>query len=120
MDAFLTTLALLLIWHAIADYPLQGDFLASAKNRFRPIPGVPWQWALGAHAAIHAGGVWLITDSAALGLLQFVAHAAIDDWKCRESDRIEGALLLRLAFHLDQFAHLAVMVVTAAIAAVLA
>lgn len=28
--------------HALADYPLQGDFLARAKNRTAPIAGFPW------------------------------------------------------------------------------
>jgi hypothetical protein len=28
--------------HALCDYPLQGDFLARAKNRAAPIAGVPW------------------------------------------------------------------------------
>ena len=32
----------LMVGHALADYPLQGDFLAKAKNRTAPIPGVPW------------------------------------------------------------------------------
>jgi hypothetical protein len=51
----------LLTAHALADYPLQGDFLSKAKNRMAPIPGVPWRQALGAHAFIHAGAVALIT-----------------------------------------------------------
>lgn len=34
--------AALVAGHALADYPLQGDFLARAKNRAAPIPGVPW------------------------------------------------------------------------------
>lgn len=34
-----TIFALMLAGHALADYPLQGDFLAKAKNRANPIPG---------------------------------------------------------------------------------
>lgn len=72
----------LLFWHALADYPLQGDFLARAKNRSTPIEGVPWYQAMGAHALIHAGGVAFLTGSLWLGLAEFVAHFLIDDAKC--------------------------------------
>jgi hypothetical protein len=54
-----------LVGHAVADYPLQGDFLA-------------WTQALAAHALIHAGAVALATGSAALGVPEFACHAAID------------------------------------------
>lgn len=74
-------LFLLLVAHALCDYPLQGDFLAKAKNRLAPIAGVPWWQALVAHALIHAGAVYLITGSAAFAVVEFVAHAAIDDAK---------------------------------------
>jgi hypothetical protein len=33
---------LLLVVHALCDYPLQGGFLARGKNEINPIPGVPW------------------------------------------------------------------------------
>ena len=89
------TLFLLLVWHALADYPLQGDFLARAKSRAAPIPGVPWFQALGAHSLIHAGGVAWITGSLWLGLAELVAHALIDDAKCNG----------RLSFNADQAAH---------------
>lgn len=36
------TALMLLAGHALCDYPLQGDFLAKAKNRAAPLPGVPW------------------------------------------------------------------------------
>lgn len=88
---------LMLVWHAIADYPLQGDFLARAKSRAAAIPGVPWFQALVAHALIHAGGVWLITGSAWLGLAELLAHALIDDAKC----------MGRLSFNQDQLLHVA-------------
>ncbi|WP_312052289.1 hypothetical protein [Brevundimonas diminuta] len=51
--------AALIVAHVVCDYPLQGDFLAKAKSRFAPIPGVPWQQALGAHAIMHGGAVAL-------------------------------------------------------------
>jgi len=99
-------LFLLLVAHAIADYPLQGDFLARAKNRTAPIPGVPWWQALGAHALIHAGGVGIVTGSATLGACEFFAHWAIDDSKCCG----------RLTFNQDQGLHFVCKVAWAALA----
>ncbi len=93
---FFEMFLLLVAAHALADYPLQGDFLAKAKNRTAPIPGVPWYQALGAHAAIHAGLVGVITGSVWLALLELVAHFVIDDLKCRG----------RLSFNQDQSGHL--------------
>ena len=85
----------LLVGHALADYPLQGDFLSRAKNRTAPIPGVPWYQALGAHALIHAGVVAYLTGLWWLGALEFIAHAVIDDAKCKG----------RLTFNQDQGLH---------------
>jgi hypothetical protein len=99
----------LIFGHALCDYPLQGDFLAKAKNRSAPIPGVPWWQALGAHAAIHGGAVGLITGFWWLGLLEFVAHFLVDDLKCRG----------RLSFNGDQAAHLICKVMWVAVVAVI-
>ena len=79
----LERLSLLIVGHALADYPLQGDFLSKAKNRTAPIPGVPWWQALGAHAVIHGGIVAIITRDWRLGLAEAAAHAVTDDLKCR-------------------------------------
>jgi len=92
----ITMFFLLAAWHALADYPLQGDFLSKAKNRLSPIPGVPWFQAMGAHALIHAAGVGILTGSIWLAALEFVAHGVIDDMKCRG----------RIGFNADQFLHL--------------
>lgn len=73
---------MLIIVHCVADYPLQGDFLSKAKNHNAPIPGVPWKTALASHAAIHAGGVWLITGSWGLAFCEFINHMLIDYFKC--------------------------------------
>lgn len=99
MNVFL----LMLAWHALADYPLQGDFLAKAKNRLTPLPGVPWFQAMGAHALIHAAGVGAITGSVILSLAEFVSHALIDDLKCAG----------KLSFNGDQAVHVACKVLWA-------
>lgn len=100
----------MLVGHALADYPLQGDFLAKAKNRTAPVPGVPWYHALGAHAAIHGGLVWAITGLWWLGAAEAVTHWFIDDTKCRG----------RIDFNLDQALHVGCKVVWALYAALLA
>lgn len=91
-----TMMALLLFAHALADYPLQGDFLSKAKNRTAPIVGVPWWQALTAHAVIQAGFVGVITGSIGLAFAEFVAHWLIDDLKCRN----------RIGFNTDQALHI--------------
>lgn len=101
----MTTLLLLLVVHALCDYPLQGDFLSRAKNPTAPIPGVPWLWAMTAHAAIHGGGVGLVTNSTSLGVAEFVAHGLIDWAKCRGW----------LSFSADQWLHIACKVVWAGV-----
>ena len=97
----MSTLFALLIGHALADYPLQGEFLAKAKNHKIPITGVPWYQALGAHALIHAGVVWTITGFWWLGIVEFFAHSFIDYMKC------DG----KIGFNLDQSLHLICKVV---------
>lgn len=92
----ITVFALLVFGHALADYPLQGDFLARAKNRASPLPGVPWWQALAAHAVIHAGMVGLVTGSLALALIELAMHALIDDLKCTG----------KINFNEDQMMHL--------------
>lgn len=86
----------LLVAHALADYPLQGDFLSKAKNRLAPIPGVPWYQALGAHAVIQGGLVALLTGMPLLGLAEALIHAATDDAKCAG----------RISFNTDQAIHI--------------
>lgn len=87
--------------HALADYPLQGDFLARAKNHRAPIIGVPWYQALAAHAIIHGTFVGIIAHSIPLAMAETVAHAGIDYLK---SDS-------RIDFNTDQILHVGCKVV---------
>lgn len=75
-------LILLFAGHALCDYPLQGDFLAKAKNHRSPSPHKHWFCAIFAHSMIHCAMVYLITGSVALGLAELVIHAATDYAKC--------------------------------------
>jgi len=76
-------LGLLIGAHFLADYPLQGDFLARGKNRTAPIPGIPFWHPLAAHSAIHGLFVGLITGSLILAIAETAVHAVTDDAKCK-------------------------------------
>lgn len=70
------TLFWLLVSHAVCDFGLQNDYMARAKN---PANGhQEWWMVLSAHAAIHAGGVALVTNNLLFGLGEFMAHFVID------------------------------------------
>ena len=95
----------LVIGHAFADFPLQGDFLSFGKNRHIKPPSLAdgkappkdlWIYLMAAHCLIHAGFVLLITGSAILALVEFVLHFIIDTIKC------EGYT----TFQVDQWLHL--------------
>lgn len=93
----------MLIGHAVADYPLQGDWLSKAKNRkLELVPGQTiYPLALLSHAAIHAGAVKLATGSWLLAGAELLAHTEIDDAKCKGL----------LSYNADQLLHLACKVV---------
>jgi Protein of unknown function (DUF3307) len=95
-------LAKLLIGHALADFPLQGDAMARGKNRHSVPVGIPpgqkpvavWFHYLTAHALIHAGAVWMITGNHWLGLAEGMVHWVIDFVKCENwTDPHEDQLL---------------------------
>ena len=95
----------LAIGHAIADFPLQGDFLARGKDRHQAFiqlvdgqenPKYLWAYLMTAHCLIQAGFVWIITGSALLGFVEFVLHWIIDAIKCDN----------RTSFEVDQLLHL--------------
>jgi hypothetical protein len=75
---FIHLLFMLIAAHALCDYPLQGDFLAQAKNRNTPVGKVFWPHALFAHSMIHGGAVVLLTGSVVLGVAEAVIHAVTD------------------------------------------
>ena len=88
--------ALLVFAHFIADYPLQGDFLAKGKNRLQPIPGIPFWHPLTAHAVIHGGFVGIITGSLWLGIAETIVHWITDDAKC----------IGKISYNADQAIHI--------------
>jgi len=95
----------LLIGHAVADFPLQGEFLSRGKNRHLAPPPLAdgdssprrlWIYLMSAHTLTHAGFVWVITGSALLAFVEFVVHWIIDFLKCERST----------GFELDQWLHI--------------
>ena len=68
----------LAVAHALADFPLQGDYIARQKNRSSSTSAAEWFVALMAHSLIHAGGVWLVTGSMLLGAVELLLHGLID------------------------------------------
>lgn len=82
----------LLVGHALADFPLQPEFVAAGKNRHRrPDPSkIPpgqkytpcWPYFLSAHALVHGGAVALATGVWWLGALETAAHWLTDFGKC--------------------------------------
>ena len=92
----------LLIGHALADYPLQGDFIANFKSYKTKLgKETVWPYVLGSHCLIHAGFVWVITGSMMLAVFELAAHFVIDMLKCGGKTN----------FHIDQWLHVLCKVV---------
>lgn len=66
------------IGHALADFPLQGDYLARVKQRRNASTIFEWIAALTAHSLIQAGAAWLISGSILVGVIELVLHWLID------------------------------------------
>ncbi|WP_367873520.1 DUF3307 domain-containing protein [Luteolibacter sp. Populi] len=77
-DGALALLFAFAIAHALADFPLQGDYLAREKQRSTATGTKEWLIALTAHALIHSGGVWIVSGSVLLGAIELCMHWLID------------------------------------------
>lgn len=89
-------LFLLIGAHYLCDFPLQGDYLAKAKNRNTELGKDIWAHALFAHGMIHAIFVFMITGFMTLAIMELIIHMHTDYQKC------EG----RISFRTDQMIHL--------------
>lgn len=89
---------LLIFGHVLADFPLQGDFLAKYKNlnfiRNAALEG-PWWLVMSSHCYIHAAIVGLLTGSYLCGIVEFISHFVIDTMKTKKW----------ISFGLDQALH---------------
>lgn len=92
---FFELLFLLMVGHAIADYALQNDFMAAAKNHKTELGKVYWKWVLPSHGLIHAGFVYFIAGSFVLAIAEFIIHTITDYLKC------DG----KIGFQTDQWIH---------------
>jgi hypothetical protein len=90
-------LVALFVLHSLADYPLQGEFLAQGKNPNTPLGKMFWPYALSSHALIHGGAVFLITGSVWLCLAEAVIHAVTDLLKCDGKITMLGDQLIHYA-----------------------
>lgn len=86
--------------HFVADFPLQGDFLANNKGKY--------DYLLLVHSAIWAGTISIglyLTGDFALWKAAFllVGHFLIDRWKARKKDKTHA---LTWDLWLDQLLHM--------------
>lgn len=105
MYEFTLTFAVLLGFHFLCDYPLQGDFVA--KFKARKIDGkhnIFWKHCLTSHSYIHALPLLLLTGSLLASAFLFVTHWIIDFLKCEN----KISLNQDQALHLIVIAHISV------------
>jgi hypothetical protein len=102
LDA-IQVIVLLTAGHALMDYPLQGEFLSTCKNRHllaeRKDPTRPvsiWPICMTAHCLLHAVMVWAVTGCFILCLVELALHWIIDFAKCESWT----------TFHQDQWLHI--------------
>lgn len=88
------TFFLLLCVHALTDFQLQNGAMHEHKRRSYGDPH--WYYWLTAHALICGGGVYAVTGSLFLGILETITHWVIDYAK---SDK-------KIDLHCDQAAHI--------------
>jgi hypothetical protein len=97
---------LLLIAHAFTDFAFQTAAMAKGKNRHRKPDYIPegqtpvqvWFYYLTAHALINAGGVYVVTGSATVAVLEFVVHWLLDFAKGENWTNPHGDQLAHFAF----------------------
>lgn len=112
----------LFVGHALGDFALQNNWMATYKSRHNTPniksarPDLIWLHVLSAHCSIHAGftalAVLLVSNSLGLALIigvaEFAAHWIIDFAKSES----------KFGFHTDQFLHYGCKVLWAVIAIV--
>ena len=66
IEVMLHMFFLMLIAHALLDFPLQGEATAINKNPDADTKlqrSIPWYYWLASHSLVHGGAVFLITNS---------------------------------------------------------
>ncbi len=90
------TFFLLMCAHALCDFQLQNGAMHERKASGC---GDWYIWML-AHALICGGGVFLVTGSLTLGVIETVAHFVIDTWKTKDSIGLHADQLLHILFRI--------------------
>lgn len=100
---FFTLMFFLVGAHFFADYCVQGDAVATGKNKFLdPLKfGVPWYYWMAGHAFTQGLFVAIITQNSLIGMGETVVHFFIDWLKCKKV----------IGIHMDQFLHICSKVV---------
>lgn len=92
----------MLVGHAVADFALQSSNMGMGKNRHsqmqerRDVFFPPWYYWMTAHALVHGGVVYWISDSIILGVIETILHFTIDFSKCERW----------ISVHQDQVLHI--------------
>lgn len=94
--------------HALADFGLQNDYMAKAKDPNNPLGKGIWGWPLLAHGLIHGGLVTFMTGFLVLGVAELLTHVAIDYAKVRGKFGPHPH-----AYHIDQSLHYGLKIVWA-------
>jgi len=84
----------LIFGHALADYPLQQEFLAVGKAQ--GWPGIHRIYCLFWHSLIHAGFVLYITNNLYFAGFELIIHMIIDELKVRKITNYEVDQLLHI------------------------
>lgn len=103
----INSLIVLLTAHCIADYPLQGEFLANFKGKNLFLLFVhSFIWAGVIYFALHLLKGTTATEWKFVFLL--LGHMTIDKWKCSRKDKSRA---LTTDLYIDQFLHLLQIVI---------
>jgi len=119
LTEFLILFFCMLVGHVLADFPLQGEYIARGKNGSQPLPATPWWYVLSVHAFLHAAFVfaavqvaWMLRVEVSLtpiwwlAALEFAHHWVVDNAKCHG----------RIGYLTDQGLHIAFKAIWVAVA----
>lgn len=107
---FVEILFKLLFGHVLADFVLQTEIMAKQKNRHNKPAYIPegqkyvptWHYWMSAHGLIHGGTVYFLTGNLFFGIVETIAHIAIDILKCENitNPHVDQAfhILLKIAY----------------------
>lgn len=78
IENIVTVAFMLIAGHAVADYAMQSDFIAQAKNHKTELGKLFWVHVLPAHAIIHGLAVMVATGIVWLAIAETIIHGVTD------------------------------------------